>query len=353
MEKPTTTEIQPHPHYMRPLDGIRGMACLFVVLAHITGLLEIPGRQVSGFLGSFGVIIFFVLSGFLMSVLYSHKAFGFNDAAKYAIARFTRIAPAYWIAVLFAWVLYMMIPDFHYQMTPWNLTRSVFFAGNQGVFWSIPPEVQFYGFFLLLWWACAAWREGRKIWLGIMIALCAVFVATRAEWGGLMLPSKLHIFLCGFGAAFLPRLSWIRKYIHLVPVQIGLTLAVAGYCILFVTAGTLYDDLVLPILVGLWVLSMSASTRFTTPFETNTMALMGAASFSIYLFHDSILLAMKDLGWLMPGSTLFNAAILSLISLAIPVAFHFVVEKGLNMWSKAKMLSYLAALQEKYPRLKR
>jgi peptidoglycan/LPS O-acetylase OafA/YrhL len=72
---------------------------------------------------------------------------------------------------------------------------------------------------------------------------------------------------------------------------------------------------------------------------------MGAASFSIYLLHDSILKIMEGASFLFKGMPLANAAVLCVLSLAPPVAFHYLVEKKLNIWSKKKMLDRLASFE--------
>lgn len=332
---------------MRPLDGVRGMACMLVILSHIGRILGTMSAPAGAHLGGAGVVLFFVLSGFLMGVLYVHKPFSFPAAASYSIARFSRIAPAYWIAIAFVVMIFFFLPEFHYQMTAWNTLRAVFFGGNQGVFWSIPPEVQFYGFFLLLWFGFSAWREGRKIWLVLLVGLSLLFVATRAEWGGLMLPSKLHIFLCGFMASFLPRLHLVKNHIGRMPVQLALTALAFGYAVFAVTDKTLYTDLLLPVFFALWIASVSVSTRLTAPFETQMMTMMGAASFSIYLFHDPVLMLMRDLGLIVPEAALFNAAVMCLVSVALPVAFHFLAEKHLNGWARSGLNRKLSAFLEK------
>lgn len=350
--KVSKADVVPHAHYMRPLDGIRGMACMLVIASHISQILHIYQKDFNNYMGSLGVVIFFVLSGFLMSSLYSDARFTADKVVKYAIARFTRIAPAYWIAIIFAWILYLNIPDFHYQMTPWNLLRSAVFGGNQGVFWSIPPEVQFYGFFLLLWFAWNSFKAGNRLWLIVMAVLCVGFVATKDMWGGLMLPSKLHIFLCGFLAAFLPKIEKVKAYIQTVPAQLLITCVTLFYGLNFTIHVGIYNDLLFPVFVGLWIASMSGSTKFTLPFETDTMRMMGAASFSIYLFHDATLFALHEAGWFTAGPQMLNVALMVVISLALPVAFHFLAEKKLNAGSKTKMLEIWARVQEKYPRLK-
>jgi len=57
-----TAETLPHPHYMRPLDGIRGLACMLVIASHIGRIIHLSYEPATGFMGALGVVIFFSLS---------------------------------------------------------------------------------------------------------------------------------------------------------------------------------------------------------------------------------------------------------------------------------------------------
>ena len=339
-----------HAHYMRPLDGIRGLACMLVIIAHITQTLKLDYVEKIYDFGSMGVVLFFVLSGFLMSALYSEKQFSLDSAGKYSIARFTRIAPAYWIAIVVSWVLFMIIPDFEYQMTPFNLLRSIFFAGTEGVLWSIPPEVQFYGFFLLLWFSWHKSKEGNHIFLIFSVLLSLALVATKEMWGGAMLPSKLHLFLAGFLAAFVAKHPKVLPVLCSTIFQIGITLLFICYVSFVLGEGEIYNDLTIPFLAGLMIASLSRSSLFTWPLETHTMRMIGAASFSIYLFHDMILKAMDHFCAFNSLNIMLSIAIMCFVSIALPVAFHYAVEKRLNISSKKWLLEKFEMLKRKYPK---
>jgi peptidoglycan/LPS O-acetylase OafA/YrhL len=349
-DAPLPPEGTPHTHYMRPLDGLRGLACFLVVTSHIAMILDLNFKEDLYNIGSMGVVIFFALSGFLMSMLYSDKQFSFDSSAKYAIARMARIAPAYWIAVFFVWVLYLLMPDgYHYEMTPFNLLRSVFFMGNVGVFWSIPPEIQFYGFFLLLWFAYDKLKTG-NYWCAAAIAiLCFGFIGRQDLSGGLFLPSKIHIFLSGFLVAFLVKSGTIRRYLCHAVMQAALVAATILYAVYFLESRKIYDDLIITALVALSVGSLSRSTPFSAPLETQTMRLMGAASFSIYLLHDAILQAMRTLGLFNPAYETFNILVMCVISIAIPVAFHDMVEKRLTVLTRKKAMLAFERMMDFWP----
>ncbi len=286
-----------------------------------------------------------------MSSLYADERFTFNNAGKYIVARFSRIAPAYWIAVIVAFLFYMTIPLFSYHMTPLMTLRSMLFMGNQGIFWSIPPEIQFYGFFLLLWYAYGCSKKGNHLWSIIAALISLACIVTQPHWGGLLLPSKLHIFLCGFFAAFLVKKGELKRVVQGVYFQILTTMLFASYAFLYIGGDHIYSDMIFPVLIGLWIAAMSGSTWLTYVFETNTMRLMGAASFSIYLFHDLVLQAFDKTGVFSLASEMVSLAAACLIALAVPVAFHVLVERRLNKTAKAEGLSALKTIEEKYPKL--
>src|SRR2546421_11919043 len=71
-----------------PLDGLRGLALVAVLLYHVA-----PGAVPGGFLG---VEMFFVLSGFLLTslLLDERRRTEAIDRAAYAMRRVRRLAPA-------------------------------------------------------------------------------------------------------------------------------------------------------------------------------------------------------------------------------------------------------------------
>src|SRR5260221_10869832 len=95
------------------LDGLRGFAALLVVLNHINGFSErdfvihrIPFsllQQVYYTIasGPFGVQIFFVLSGFLISFFYAEVRHPWAFIQK----RYTRIFPVLITVVFFLWIV--------------------------------------------------------------------------------------------------------------------------------------------------------------------------------------------------------------------------------------------------------
>ncbi len=324
--------------YRPTLDGLRGFACLIVLIAHAGEILNLNYAHDASF-GAIGVVLFFSLSGFLMSHLYIKENFNLKNIWHYAIARFSRIAPAYYIAVLLCWLIYLLLPDFKYQMDPVMMARSIFFAGNQGVFWSLPPEIQFYGFFLLLWFAFQKFKEGKYIWPLVTAFISIAFIATRDLWGGLMLPSKFHIFFFGFLAAFFIQHIKAETILKNGFFQIGIAITTVLYATTFKDGGQppVYNDIVFAALVAITVASISFSTAITRVFEMSMMRIIGAVSFSVYLFHYPILHLLKELGIFAELSMYIQLLLYAAFTLVPPVMFYYLAERPLHQKVRNKL----------------
>ena len=140
-------------NHIRPLTGLRGIAALIVFLSHATNEGMLPWVFGRGF-GQIGVMIFFVLSGFLMTHLYAHRDFNGKEIRAYAVARFARVVPLYLALLLISVIVSNFIDaGFYYEFDkPGRIIRSALFIDAPYVFWTIPVEVQFYAVFIGFWW---------------------------------------------------------------------------------------------------------------------------------------------------------------------------------------------------------
>ena len=185
---------------------LRAIAVIFVVLFH----LEIAGIE-SGFLG---VDVFFVVSGFLMAILYKK-----GEAKNFLQRRARRLIPAYFATVLLTLVasLFIVLPSELGQVSTQALF-SLFFANNIGFWmqnsyfskadfnpllhlWSLGVEIQFYLFVPLLAW----FFRKSKIFLFLAIlgsfAACVFIVGISTKTSFFMMPLRMWEFLIGFVVA--------------------------------------------------------------------------------------------------------------------------------------------------------
>jgi peptidoglycan/LPS O-acetylase OafA/YrhL len=266
------------------LDGIRALACVLVVLSHM------PWPFHFEMMGHMGVGVFFVLSGFLMGHLYAVAEWTPRAVARYAIARFARIAPIYWLVITVCVAISYSHPadDFVLRIEGLRaIARHYLFAGNVHIFWSIPLEVQYYVFFLLVWWAIAQ-RTQRVYALPLLALLCAAMLATHTHWAGLVLASKLHFFLAGTLAGLLPRPQWSgsgeRRMLALL--QLGAAVLLLLPLWQYSSNVDFYAAGALGLSLATAVYLLSVPSRWSAwVLATPWMRKIGQASFSIYLMH--------------------------------------------------------------------
>lgn len=280
------TVITQHPSktLLPNLDGIRAIACLLVVLTHIPLLVNMEVG------GATGVAVFFVLSGFLMSHLYGGEKWDTNTVLRYGIARFSRIAPIYWLVISTCILISYSQPDTEFAMRIHGgiqILRHYLFGGSVSVFWSIPPEIQYYIFFIFMWWSIAKCKT-LPYALPSSILLCAMFIITHTHWVGLALPNKLHLFLAGSIAGMAPRSEWRGKLQRqaLFGLQLGAMLLLIAPIWLYTTKEEFYSATELGFSTALAVYLLSIPSLWTTfIFASPIMRKVGQASFSIYLMH--------------------------------------------------------------------
>ena len=138
--------------YIHSLTGLRGLAAFIVSISHCANQGMLPAMLGNGF-GQIGVMLFFILSGFLMGHLYLKKKSSISNIKHYLIARIGRIFPLYFLLILLSvFISTAIYQDFHYQITEVQIVlRALLFIDAPFEFWTIPVEVQFYAVFIVFW----------------------------------------------------------------------------------------------------------------------------------------------------------------------------------------------------------
>ncbi len=316
------------------IDILRAVAVLSVVSVHVWGYwLNSPIRSAHGVsaraflfrwasLGSWGVDLFIVISGFCLA----HPLFKSTDRAtpprdlrigKFYTRRAWRILPAYYVAVVLFFLI-ELIPKVQPYLVArpvngWDLTTHLlliqtWFASTigaiNGPFWSIALEAQLYLVFPLLLLFIRKWGFTRAI--GITVAVALAWFALSAVWGHTTmshtfgsdlskeLPARWFEFALGVGAARLvtaPRRTDLR--LGIVSMVVGLPVALVGESLnsaMFRAFG--YGVLAFGLVVTCAflphrVISGNAVGR--------TIQKLGVISFSFYLIHQPALLLMSPL----------------------------------------------------------
>ncbi|MGO7214403.1 acyltransferase family protein [Rhizobium ruizarguesonis] len=305
------------PDYIPSLDGLRGVAALLVIGAHIGLIFPITAPHLVT-MGDEAVGLFFALSGFLMAHLYGSRPVTRENVLDFLVSRFARIYPVYLAAVvLVAMLSSMQNLDFVQPITGGtDFVRHVFLLGSSGVFWSIPPEIQFYLFFPVLWLCLAQPHRYSGMIVGLTVAV-VVDGLVELPGPGILLASKLPYFLFGALAGMMHCHwnSWIPS-------------ALTGISTLFLLAVFFTYRHILPgFSPEFWSLQSAVAAAVIVglvarqpPIAAHVLAaapvrFFGKISFSLYLFHVPIMfLARLTFDALMPEPalitvTLFVAAV--------------------------------------------
>jgi peptidoglycan/LPS O-acetylase OafA/YrhL len=146
-------------NYIKPLDSVRAIAIILVLMTH-----WLPYPYIDSFrLGGIGVDMFFVLSGFLITrILLENKKYveenGFSKRKvikDFVIRRALRIFPTYYLTLFLIFMFNIQTghsADHHYSYSVFYLSNILFFfkQGWDGLLshlWSLAVEEQFY----LIW----------------------------------------------------------------------------------------------------------------------------------------------------------------------------------------------------------
>jgi len=292
--------------YIKELDSIRGVGIIIVILFHWLPVDSFyntfPNRP-------FGVDVFFVLSGFLITNILLTARLGAEDAGlplryvfiNFYLRRALRILPAYFLVVgliglshrwLNATLDGEVLPILTYTVN-FHFYHNQYWGDLTTHLWTLSVEEQFY-----LLWPCVVLLVGRKYLLpaiGIFLAtgIVAQLLITDMEYG--YLPTNTCFDAFGIGAL----LAWSRVFrarkfhkIYRLVRALGLISAV----VLLVAAA--FPDLfflspqrTLRSLVAAWPISyviyknLRNESENLPVFSNGGLRFLGKISYGMYLYH--------------------------------------------------------------------
>jgi peptidoglycan/LPS O-acetylase OafA/YrhL len=168
---------------IRKLNSLRGIAALIVVISHYFDAAISTDHLLAGRAGQLGVMIFFILSGFLMSYLYMNKNFDRPGVRQYLVYRVARIVPLFVIVVFASFILSEVgLKNILYPIENVSMLMShIMLLWGVSVLWTIPTEIHFYLGFILVWYvfqrnAVALWVTLAAIYAGVIFLNYPLFV---------------------------------------------------------------------------------------------------------------------------------------------------------------------------------
>jgi peptidoglycan/LPS O-acetylase OafA/YrhL len=285
------------------LDGIRGLAVLFVLAAH-TGGFHMRHH------GGVGVWLFFALSAFLLTLPFADRPERVSQPSQlrhYVARRLKRILPAYYFTIVILTLVFSMGFTFLWQ--------QLAFVRAAGILWTIPQEMLFY---LLLPPLVALHpyvfrRNFVATILGLsVIALSANLWLTASVFAlhgnGKLLPFHLGIFVTGMAFAYAYRYPALGRIVARPPVNRALDLVGLLILAFLIFSSPYYFESYLASIPGIGSLDPPLGLRYKHAYGVLSGALiyvtmvcegrlthrimsslalraLGVVSFSLYLFH--------------------------------------------------------------------
>jgi peptidoglycan/LPS O-acetylase OafA/YrhL len=329
------------------VESLRALAALAVVWGHVVAASlalnpALPSASELGLVeriaygGGYGVFFFFALTGYLLFWPFAKRYFGGGDSIdlrRYAVNRALRILPLYYAVV----VVVLLFQEHNPGLGVWarfltfTETLSPGTAGRiVGPAWSLVVELCFYLLLPLLAYVVARLARGSlgraaAILIALGLASLAVRVATiyTADpvdplWR-LNLPATFLFFVPGMLLA-LVRVSWESRrpaWLRGAPSQGDLWILATIPLWALVFLGSYSLDFLVGVaaflIVGACVLPIRTGP-VTNALQWRPLALVGIASYSLYLWHVPVIKALIDGG----ASTRFG--VLTLIAVPVSVA---------------------------------
>lgn len=362
--------------YIDSLTGLRGVAALSVFMFHYASLhpgvrLDLTVPLIGHVLhtpfgmGFVGVDLFFVLSGFLLSLPFAEaclKRQNHPPLKRYFQRRLLRVFPAYYAQ----WGIIMLAGSWLVNWAPlsaMDVLGHLFMFFNigpepvkpiVGLWWSLPVELAFY---LLLPLIAPFMRPGR--WLALITAGFVISVLYRiwaaAHFAGSapgasflaasQIPGGLPLFLMGASAALL--VKWMevngvrspKPGVATLLFLAGVTLTILWLWLILLPNGSAYwsghwSMVLAPIALGLFmstvILGLYWGSRMGNFLCANKLIyFIGVVSYSLYLWHFVLMKKIQSLGGefyaQLPG--IWQFIICTALSLAVATLSYYLVER--------------------------
>lgn len=308
---------------LHALTGLRWWAALGVFFAHMRNLAPLPGTFDAFGFGAFGVMFFFILSGFVLT----WSAAPTTRTSTFYVNRFARIWPAAFVTLLLAIpVFYSFHPNpAQTYVKPVNIgilalsvpliqgwwrDPVVLFSGNPAA-WTLTLEFFFYALHPFINRVLRAFSVRATVRLIVVIvALSLAYRATAMAVPGFFLTAlptpvlRLNEFVLGMCVAHASRLGW-RTRLPAWAAIAGLVAIVAGdrYARRGVFPTGLghsfiqYENEML--LIGFTALIAAVASRELrgrySIFGARPIVVLGEWSFAFYLVHATVMYALITL----------------------------------------------------------
>ena len=317
---------------IKSLTGIRFFAAFYVLLFH-SGLSFAKNAglndKIINFLshGYLGVGLFFILSGFILAYNYPEIHFNKSFLFKFYKARFSRLYPVYFLALLLVLPFVYQSLDIHSIASVLTMTQSWTLKNTDMGYvwlfqaWTLSVEFFFYLIFPFIWNFINKFSLKNVYILTFFVCIAIVYFATPILAPGEFVKIGLEAYqlpLPIFRAfEFIFGLLLCRIYILTKSVFVAKSGSVYLNIVLILMilsfSNSIYFLSLAIVLVGILIFQIASESSSIRSFlGSNTLVLLGGANYSIYLLHIPI----REYSKLVFGN--------SLVKFISPIALIFV-----------------------------
>ena len=329
------------------IESLRAIAALGVLAWHTrvrAGGTELSVPDHLFVAGSLGVFLFFALTGYLLFLPFARASFADGEPialGRYALNRALRILPLYWVAV----VLLLIVQEHGGSAGEWwrfmTFTEN-FSASTVGKvdlpLWSVVVEIQFYALLPLIAWGVVALARGSVGRAAVVVAALGVpsllvwWTQVRGHVPGAnprwaySLPATFFCFVPGMLLALAQLELGARSRLRLPAPSVLLGAGVGLWVAASFKRLTLGQPLmaVAALLVIAAVVLPVRESRAARVLDARALGLVGLVSYSLYVWHDPILLSLAKHS----GAGLAGLLALALVvCLAVAFASYALIER--------------------------
>ena len=288
------------------LDGLRGYAAIIVILYHCilcldpTILHRLQGTAIFSiasnydrfiklllvaFNGNAAVILFFVLSGVVLtiSVFNSRHDFIISTCAALAIKRILRLYPPMFVCIIFTYVIvfatfaFYKIPYSQFYFTNKNLLNNIFLVSPEVAAhtWTIFLEIAVIPLIVLL---CLISLKHSTYWLIVFLALSLIISVTRPS---LLSYGNFSVYFFSFVLGIAIGVFYIRNLVIHVPIH-STILLVSFFAIELFGTFLIIQMIIASILVYKIIFSQDALGSLLS---AKLSLYFGRISYGLYLWH--------------------------------------------------------------------
>lgn len=283
-----------------------------------------------------GVSLFFCLSGYLMARICN------RSAVEFALARFWRVVPSYWLAMALLLTVFRM-------WTYWPIEHTILsalFIPHQspagffpvlGVGWTLNLEMYFYMIFTI---AILINKKFAPLVAGGAVAVIYFLVGYLTKSEAILYyfaNKRIWFFVIGIGIWYFSQ--WLKnRNIKLSLPTFTLPVSIAFFLVVTIWSSSISLALEMPWAIELFAVSLLflisiMASNCGADLKPRFLLLMGDASYACYLLHTILIEFLRHKGIATSGTFLYTMGVL-IGSWSLAILWHFYVDKYIVLLSK-------------------